>query len=52
LLYGKKTDENQNVLVFARNFKELTEQDQQEIINLIEFKKMMKEQRNRNAQTV
>ena len=52
LLYGKKTEENQKVLVLARNFKELTDQDQQEIINLIEFKKMMKEQKNRNAQTV
>ena len=31
--------------VFARRFSELDEIDQQEILNLMEFKRMMKEQR-------
>jgi len=49
LLYGKKEVERNKALVFARSFSDLTDQDQQEIINLIEFKKMMKEQRNRHV---
>ena len=49
LLYGKKEIQQDKALVFARAFSDLTDQDQQEIINLIEFKKMMKEQRNRHA---
>jgi transcriptional regulator with XRE-family HTH domain len=49
LLYGKKGVQQDKTLVFARAFSDLTDQDQQEIINLIEFKKMMKEQRNRHA---
>jgi transcriptional regulator with XRE-family HTH domain len=49
LLYGKQETEQNKTLVFARSFADLTEQDQQEIINLIEFKRMMKEKQNRNA---
>ena len=41
LLYGKQ--ENDKVNMFARAFSTLSEQDQHEIINLIEFKKRMKE---------
>ena len=41
LLYGKQ--ENDKVNMFARAFSTLSEQDQREIINLIEFKKRMKE---------
>jgi hypothetical protein len=37
--------ENATISVFM----ELTEQDQREIMNLIEFKKMMKEQRKRHV---
>ncbi len=43
LLNGKKTQMPE--LVFARNFGELDESDQQEILNMIEFKKMLKERR-------
>jgi DNA-binding XRE family transcriptional regulator len=50
LLFGKKTSEVEKNRVFARAFEELTDQDQQEILNLIEFKRLMKEQRNRNAE--
>ncbi len=32
--------------VFARKFNELSEDDQQEILNLMEFKRMMREQRH------
>lgn len=35
--------------MFARSFSELDEIDQREIINLIKFKKMMKDQRVKNA---
>lgn len=31
--------------IFARKFNELSEDDQQEILNLMEFKRMMREQR-------
>ncbi len=40
LLNGKKT--KMPDIVFARNFKELDSKDQKEILNLIEFKKMLK----------
>jgi hypothetical protein len=50
LLYGKREEEVEKSRVFARTFEELTDQDQQEILNLIEFKRLMKEQRNRNAE--
>lgn len=43
LMYGKKTEMPE--MLFARSFLKLDESDQQEIINLIEFKKMMKEKR-------
>lgn len=43
LLYGKMTEKPQTI--FARNFGELDETDQQEILNLIEFKKMLKQKR-------
>lgn len=43
LLDGKKT-EMPNA-IFARSFSSLDEDDQQEILNLIEFKKMLKERR-------
>jgi transcriptional regulator with XRE-family HTH domain len=34
-------------LVFARKFNEMDDSDQHEILSLIEFKRMMKEQKNR-----
>ena len=43
LLNGKITAMPETI--FARNFGELDESDQQEILNLIEFKKMLKEKR-------
>ena len=43
LLNGKKFDMPQ--MVFARSFSELDETDQNEILNLIEFKKQMKAKR-------
>ncbi|MCH5257299.1 MAG: helix-turn-helix transcriptional regulator [Lachnospiraceae bacterium] len=43
LLNGRNT-EMPNA-VFARSFSSLDEDDQQEILNLIEFKKMLKERR-------
>jgi transcriptional regulator with XRE-family HTH domain len=53
-LYGISVDELLNgsdaskpKSVFARSFFELDEADQREILNLIEFKRMMKEQRIR-----
>ena len=49
LVYGKGETEQAQVALFARSFKELTDQDQREIMNLIQFKKMMKEQRKDNA---
>lgn len=49
LLYGREKAVPDKTLVFARAFMELTDQDQREIMNLIEFKKMMKEQRNRHV---
>lgn len=42
LVYGKQYSDKINI--FARTFSSLSEQDQLEIINLIEFKKRMKEQ--------
>lgn len=41
LLYGKST--SMPIEMFARKFGSLDENDQKEIINLIEFKKAMKE---------
>lgn len=41
LLNGKKMD--MPMQFFARSFGSLDEEDQQEILNLIEFKRMMKE---------
>ena len=41
LLNGRSTE--MPVQMFARRFGELDEADQQEILNLIEFKRMMKE---------
>lgn len=49
LAYGRTDAANMNTQVFAREFNELSEQDQREILNLMEFKKMMKEQRTKNA---
>lgn len=43
LLYGKV--ENEPTRMFARNFSELDEADQLEILNLMEFKKKMKERK-------
>lgn len=43
LLHGKVPSE-MNVQMFARTFSSLSESDKKEIINLIEFKKRMKEQ--------
>ena len=45
LLNGKNTKKPSSI--FARSFDELDEADQREILNLIEFKRMMKEQRIR-----
>lgn len=47
LVYGKQ--ENDKVNTFARAFLSLSEQDQHEIINLIEFKKQMKERMLNNV---
>ncbi len=44
LLNGKEFDIPQ--MVFARSFSELDETDQNEILNLIEFKKQMKAKRS------
>ena len=41
LVYGKQ--ETDKVNFFARTFTSLSEQDQREIVNLMEFKKRMKE---------
>lgn len=41
LLNGKKTNEAN--MVFARQFETLDAKDQEEILNLIEFKRMLKE---------
>lgn len=43
LLNGRNTEMPNTV--FARSFSSLDEDDQQEILNLIEFKKMLKERR-------
>lgn len=43
LLNGKV--ENEPTRIFARNFNELDEADQLEILNLMEFKKKMKERK-------
>jgi transcriptional regulator with XRE-family HTH domain len=50
LLFGKEEPKAEKLQIFARSFEELTDQDQQEILNLIEFKRLMKEQRRRNAE--
>ena len=42
LLFGNEIEISSNM--FARSFSELDEADQREIINLMKFKKMMKEQ--------
>lgn len=47
LVHGQETEIPCNM--FARGFSELDENDQREIINLIKFKKMMKEQRTNNV---
>lgn len=44
LLEGEKEEEN-NVQMFARSFSELSDVDQEEIINLIKFKKMYKDRK-------
>ena len=41
LLEGEKREEN--IKLFARSFNELSENDQEEILNLIRFKKMYKD---------
>ena len=43
LMNGKITEEN--VKMFARTFSELSEEDQEEIVNLIKFKKMYKDKK-------
>jgi transcriptional regulator with XRE-family HTH domain len=50
LLYGKR--EEDKTVMFARAFYDLTEQDQKEILNLIEFKKRMKELRKQDGSIV
>jgi transcriptional regulator with XRE-family HTH domain len=57
LIYGMSTDElihgiysKEPAILFARTFNELTVEDQQEILNLMEFKKQMKEKRRINVQ--
>lgn len=45
ILHGKQI--NQPATIFARSFENLDETDQAEIMNLIRFKKQIKEQRNR-----
>jgi DNA-binding XRE family transcriptional regulator len=49
LLYGNINEKKDMARLFARSFSELTEQDQREIIDFIEFKRMLKEKRNHNA---
>lgn len=56
VIYGYSVDELMNgnkpempVTVFARNFSELDESDQHEILSLIDFKKMMKKQQTNNG---
>lgn len=44
LLEGEK-EEQENVQMFARSFSELSDVDQEEIINLIKFKKMYKDRK-------
>lgn len=46
LLHGDQTKMPDTI--FARSFHELDERDQDEILSLIQFKKLMKEQRNRS----
>ena len=54
-IYGVSMDiimngeENANVVVFARAFNNLTEQDQEEVMNLIQFKKRLKKELVSNA---
>lgn len=43
LLEGEKQEEK--IPMFARTFNELSEEDQEEIINLIKFKKMYKDRK-------
>jgi transcriptional regulator with XRE-family HTH domain len=45
LLYGPQEQENKS-MVFARTFSELDKQDQQEILNLIDFKRRYREHIN------
>jgi transcriptional regulator with XRE-family HTH domain len=47
LLYGKEVAVPEKV--FVRDFSDLDEADQKEIINLIEFKKMVKARKNNNG---
>lgn len=47
LMYG--TNENSDVKMFARAFSDLSEDDKKEIINLMEFKKKIKESKVLNV---
>ncbi len=47
LLHGIQTEEP--IAIFARSFSELDADDREEIINLMQFKKSMKDQRRRNG---
>lgn len=42
ILYGKKTADEE-VVMFTRTFSELSENDKKEIMNLMDFKKKLKE---------
>lgn len=42
-LMEENTENSDNVMMFARSIKELSKEDQAEIMNLIKFKKMYKE---------
>lgn len=46
LLYGNNSEMPETM--FARSFSELDERDQEEILSLMKFKKLMKEQRKNN----
>ncbi len=47
LLHGENTE--MPAIIFARSFDELEEKDKDEIISLMQFKKLMKEQRRVNG---
>ena len=46
LIHGENTE--MPVTIFARSFNELDKKDQDEIMSLMQFKKLMKEQRRNN----